>query len=59
MKMRVAYWISTKTSSGADLSQYLLPNEIHLIKSMLNDGDTITGVEKHLLTEEEYKRNFS
>ena len=45
MKTKTAYWISAqkriKDNDGqinyVDRSQYLLPNELHLIKTMLND----------------------
>ena len=39
-------------------SQYLLLKEFHLIKTMLNDGLRIHGVDKVELTPEQYKHNF-
>jgi hypothetical protein len=73
MKTKTAYYITAKKrieekvySNGEpcirviydDCSQYLLPNELHLIKTMLNNGIEITGVRKDKLTIEEYKVLF-
>ena len=66
MKTKTAYYITaqkrTKDDDGvlnySDRSQYLLPNELHLIKTMLNDGVEIIGVRKDQLTIEQYKTLF-
>ena len=73
MKTKTAYWITAKKkidqkqySNGElcikviydDRSQYLLPNELHLIKTMLKDGVEIIGVRKDQLTIEQYKVLF-
>jgi hypothetical protein len=66
MKTKTAYWISARKKIEEDLeriiyvdhSQHLLPNELHLIKTMLNDGVEITGVRKDQLTLEHYKLIF-
>lgn len=68
MRKRVAYYVSchwlehTKDEDHPvkkhDCSQYLLPNELYLIKTMINNGSIITGIEKHELFEREYKTLF-
>jgi hypothetical protein len=66
MKTKTAYWISAqkriKDNDGqinyVDRSQYLLPNELHLIKTMLNDDVEIIGVRKDQLTIAQYKTLF-
>jgi hypothetical protein len=58
MKTKTAYWITARANNGVDSSQYLLPNELHLIKTLLKDGDTITGIRKDKLSEANYKYYF-
>ena len=73
MKTKTVYYITAKKkidqkqySNGEpcirviydDCSQYLLPNELHLIKTMLKDGVEIIGVRKDQLTIEQYKVLF-
>jgi hypothetical protein len=58
-KFRIVYYVTMKSGrTGFDCSQYLLPNEIHLIKTMLNDGKIISGVRRDVLTPEEHKVLF-
>jgi hypothetical protein len=57
MKTKTIYYISAYKGKD-NRSQYLLPNELHLIKTMLNDGLVINGVEKLKINESEYKSIF-
>lgn len=62
---KTAYYITAKKTVNEndrivnhDRSQYLLPNELHLIKTMLTDGVEITGVRKDELSQEQFKALF-
>lgn len=66
MRTKTVYYVTAKKRIEEDMgriiyddcSQYLLPNEISLIKTMLNDGIEITGVRKDKLTMGQYKALF-
>jgi hypothetical protein len=58
MKTKTVYWIKAKTKSGHDCSQYLLPKEFNMIKSMLKNGIVIDGVSKTQLSKEAFKDYF-
>jgi hypothetical protein len=57
-KTKTVYWVERKGADGYSYSQYLLPNELHLIKTMLKDGGTICLIRKDQLTLAEYKVLF-
>jgi hypothetical protein len=57
MKTKTAYFITAHRGT-TDHSQHLLPKELHLIKTMLNDKIIITGIAKVELPEYKYKILF-
>ena len=54
---KTVYVVKVKTSYGSE-SQYYLPSEFHLIKTLLNDGNTILGIDKEEISPERYKSIF-
>jgi hypothetical protein len=60
-KYKVVYEVETKTTDldrNIFVLQRLLPNEIHLIKTMLNNGLVIMGIRKVEYSPEMYKMYF-
>lgn len=54
---KTVYCVRVKTSSGSEY-QYFMPSEFHLIKTMLNDGRVILGIDKEEVSPERYKSIF-
>jgi len=55
MRHKTAYFVNVQPSNH---QQYILPSEMYLIKTWLNEGNDSVTVTKARLTEDEYKAHF-